>query len=99
MYKEYSDDQSKQQIQLLIDLWDYANPEESKAFDLMMAEIIKTRMNSTATTRNKEMRYALEIPHSLYEVIKKRFPLTFSDKKELRWFMKTFPRFKVPTKI
>lgn len=99
MYKEYSDSESKQRIQFLIDLWDYANPEESQEFDRMMAGIIATRINSTASTKSKDMRYALEIPASLYEVIKKRFPLVFSDKKELHWFMKNFPRFKVPNKI
>jgi len=59
--------------------------------------------NKYASTPDKEMRPVVSIPNRLFYFIDRALiemsePRFLSEKKELEWFLKTFPEFQVPEK-
>lgn len=57
--------------------------------------------NASAYTQSAKVQYrrALSMPIGLMRIIEESYPLMFTNKEHLRWFMRKFPYFNVARKI
>ena len=94
-----SDTQAKAQIEIIIRAWLKLNQEEAKEWQVGINETRESLVRDTASSKQKTLRLGANLPYGLLKAIEKQFPDVFKDKKQFRWFMKTFPMFTVPKKI
>jgi hypothetical protein len=61
----------------------------------------ETGSNTKAYTESGQIQYrrALTMPIGLFRQIEESYPLMFSNKKHLHWFMKKFPMFNVARRV
>lgn len=57
-----------------------------------------TRANKFGSDKSLELRWALRLPGGLWRMFEEliKDPLMFHEEAELKWFMKTFPQYRLP---
>lgn len=88
-------------IRYIYEAWAKSEPREYESFLFTVKDKRDTRINQYGSTRNKALRYTLDIPSKVYMLIRILYPVEElrMDKKFLREFAKRFPECRVAEKI
>jgi hypothetical protein len=102
------DDLDVKNIETILRNYEIARPGEIKKFVQLAreeSENLKNDFGSNSrgvlkgTESGTEFRRAVTMPIGLFRQIEEAYPLMFTNKKHLHWFMKKFPMFTVARKI
>jgi hypothetical protein len=100
------DDLDVKNIEIILRNYNIARPNEINNFIMHAKEEQKnlkfeTGSNKNAYTQSGQIQYrrALTMPIGLFRIIQESYPLMFSNKKHLHWFMKKFPMFNVARRV
>lgn len=88
-------------IAKIIDIWASQNPQRWQSLLLSWDETRKTRANVYGATKSKSLRYTLDIPEDIHNMIRVLYPVEDlpMDKKFFRTFGKKFPKFLICEKL
>jgi len=100
------DDLDVENINVILRNYEIARPGEIKTYVKQAKEEQKnlkneSGSNASAYTESAKVQYrrALTMPIGLFRQIEEAYPLMFSNKNHLHWFMRKFPQFNVAKKI
>ncbi len=85
----------------IIKWWIKSNPKEWRAHLIELSDLKKTRKNKFASTKDKSLRYVLDMPEKIILIIRKLYDVNECpmDKKWMLTFAKRYPRFLVAEKL
>jgi hypothetical protein len=88
-------------ITACIDAWKALKPKQWESYLVDVAEDKKTRANKYGSTKDKSLRYIVDIPTPVYKLIRILFPSEElkMDKKFFRAFARRYPEYRVANKI
>lgn len=100
------DDLDIENINVILRNYELARPGEIKAYVDVVKEEQKNLKNDSGSNANAftesakvQFRRAVTMPIGLFRQIEESYPLMFSNKEHLHWFMRKYPQFTVARKI
>lgn len=87
------DTKDVENIKAMIRNHELAKPGEIGAFVREAKAIKDNNLNKFGSTADKSLRRVLTMPTGLLRMIEESYPLMFTNKKHLAWFVKNFPMF------
>lgn len=87
-------------IKEIIKVWKATNPAKYQASLISFEDVKQSRANEFASTKDKSLRYLLDIPNDIMRMIRILYPVEVlpMDKKFFREMASRFPEFRVPEK-
>lgn len=88
-------------IRYIVDAWKKESPARWDSFLFSIKEKQKSRYNSYGSSKSKNLRYLIDMPTKVYQLIRVLYPVEelSMDKKFFREFAKRIKEFTVPEKI
>lgn len=88
-------------IDFIITWWINTKPKEWRAHLVELQDLKETRKNKFASTKDKSLRYVLDIPEKVIMIIRKLYDVNECpmDKKWMLTFAKRYPRFLVAERL
>jgi len=88
-------------IEKAVKLWEKVQVKQWKSYLIDMKDTKNTRRNEFASTSDKSLRYLLDIPEKIIQIIRIIYPAEVlpMDKPFFRQFAKRFKQFVVPSKV
>ena len=88
-------------IDEVLNVWEKTNPKKWKAHLIELKDLKETRINKFASTRDKSLRFLLDIPEKVILMIRKLYTTDECpmDKKWMLKFAKRYPKFLVADRV
>ena len=88
-------------IDEVLNVWHKTNPKKWKAHLIELKDLKETRQNKFASTRDKSLRFLLDIPEKVILMIRKLYTTEECpmDKKWMLKFAKRYPKFLVADRV